>query len=232
MVQSVQSRKATFIASKEWIDIPFSTYQPSLMQQLINLSANLPSLLEQSDQFVEALCEPYTTQISNLWESFLNLFSKLENWEKTLHEQSMWSQPLNSNPRSSLLGTCLWFSDITMANFYTHIWAFQIICTLELNRLSYLVQKLDLQGLRSWDLPKSSTSIQAVSRKICLSMEYLLQDDMKLFGPASAMLPLEMAYKVFNMDRHKFTCEIKYIEGIVDCLVEKGLRSTPYMVYT
>jgi hypothetical protein len=232
MVQNVQSRKATFIASKEWIDIPFSTSRPSLMQQLINLSANLPSFLEHSDQFVAAPCAAHITQLSHLWESFSALFSQLETWEEALHEQSIWSQPLGSNSRPSLTGICLWFSDITMANFYTHIWAFQIICTLELNRLAYLVHRLDLQGSKSWNLPKSSTSIQAVSRKICLSMEYLLQNDMKLFGPASAMLPLQTAYKVFNMDRHEYTREIKYIEGIVDCLVGKGLRSTPYIIYT
>jgi hypothetical protein len=202
------------------------------MQQLINISANLPSFLEQADQIMEAPCELRTTQLSNLWQSFSNLFSQLENWEKVLHKQSMCSQPLDSNSEPSLLGVCLWFSDITMANFYTHIWAFQIVCILELKHLACLVRKLDLQGLESWNLPKSSISIQAVSRKICLSMEYLLKDDMKLFGPASTILPLQTAYKVFSMDRHEYMSEIKYIEGIVDCLVEKGLRSIPCIFYT
>jgi hypothetical protein len=229
MVQSVQSRKRTFIASKEWIDIPFSTCRPSLMQQLINLAASLPSFLEQSDQLAEAPCEADSTQLSHLWKSFSTLSSHLEAWEESLYGQSIWTQPLGSSSRPSLSSACLWFSDITMANFYTHLWAFQIICILELNHLASLAHELDLHG---WELPKGSTSIQAVSRKICLSMEYLLQDDMKLFGPASTILPLQTAYKVFNADKRAYMLEIKCIEGIVNCLVEKGLRSTPFMVFT
>lgn len=225
MVQSIQSRRATFIASKEWIDIPFSNSQPSSMQQLIDLSAILPSLLEQADQLVNASSSLLTTKLSGLWESFLGLFSKLQSWERALHAQSMWSQCLDSDLESSNLGPNLWFTDITMANFYTHIWAFQIICVLELSRLA------DLQDATSWNLPESSFDLYSMSQKICLSMKYLLQDEMRLFGPASALLPLQTAYKVYNEDRRRYSRELRYIERTADCLVEKGLRSTPYIIY-
>ena len=225
MVQSVQSRKSAFMASKDWIDIPFSASPPSLMQQLINVTLVLPSLLERVDNLAELSITPQNSEVSDLWQSFLNLDSRLEDWEESLHEQSMWSQPLDSDSRPPLLGADIWFTDITMANFYMHIWAFQIICILELSHLA------SVHTSTSWTLPKGPKTIQAASRKICLSMNYLLQDEMKLFGPASAMLPLQTAYKVFSEDKCKYTCELKYLEGIVDCLVKKGLKSTPDIVY-
>lgn len=225
MVHGIQSRRATFIASKEWIDVPFSGSRPSIMQQLIDISAILPSLLEQADQLVGLSYVLLTTKLPGLWESFLGLLSKLKSWEKALDAQSMWSQSSHSDLRSSNLGPNLWFTDITMANFYTHIWAFQIICILELHRLA------DLQDATSWNLPESSSDIHSMSQKICLSMKYLLQDGMRLFGPASALLPLQTAYKVYNEDRHRYTRELRYIERTVDCLVEKGLRSSPYTIY-
>lgn len=227
MVQSVQSRKSAFIASKDWIDIPFSASPPSLMQQLINVSLVLPSLLERVDHLTEMSSALQNSEVSDLWHSFLHLFSRLEIWEESLHGQWMWSQPFSSDSRPSLLGADIWFTDITKANFYMHLWAFQIICILELNHLADVHT-----ACRSWILPKGFANIQEASRKIYRSMKYLLQDEMRLFGPASAMLPLQTAYKVFSADKCKYTCELEYLRRIVDCLVEKGLRSTPDMVYT
>ena len=195
------------------------------MQQLINVSLVLPSLLERVDQLSDTPSELRAAETADLQQSLISLFSRLQTWEESLHGQSMWSQPLDSNPRPLPFGADIWFTSISMANFYMHIWAFQVICLLELRRLP------DLPTFGSRTLPKSPSTIQVSSRKICLSMNYLLQDDMKLFGPGSAMLPLQTAYKVFNEDRCKYKSELRYLERIVECLIKRGLRSTPDFIY-
>ncbi|KAJ6044344.1 hypothetical protein N7499_006848 [Penicillium canescens] len=237
MVQAIQSRKATFIASKEWIEIPLSTCNPSLMQQLINLVAKLPFLLEEADRFIRTPCETESAQVSKLWDDYIELLLQLERWEEALNceRPGFWAQSSHSTLRiPSPPGTPLWFTNITMANFWAHMWAFQVICAVELGRLEASFQNWGSQPFkqgRFFCSEDSQRNIQSISRKICLGMEYLVQDDMKLFGPASAILPLETAYKVFNKDNQSSMREMMYIERIVDCLVEKGLQSTPYLVY-
>jgi hypothetical protein len=62
-------------------------------------------------------------------------------------------------------------------------------------------------------------------------MGYLVQDDLKVFGPASAMLPLQTAYEVFIADKKKNMLHIIYIKELVERLVEKGIRSAPCIIY-
>lgn len=62
-------------------------------------------------------------------------------------------------------------------------------------------------------------------------MGYLVQDDFKLFGPASAMLPLQTAYKVLITNEQKNNLHVTYVKELVQWLVEKGMRSAPYVIY-
>jgi hypothetical protein len=38
-----------------------------------------------------------------------------------------------------------------------------------------------------------------LSTKICQSMEYIMQDEMKSYGPASTLFPFKTAYDTFKM---------------------------------
>jgi hypothetical protein len=237
LVQAIQARKAVFIASKEWIETPLATCSPSLMQQLISVAARLPLLLEEADRFTNAPCEIESAQVSKLWDAFIELLSQLDKWEEALTCESpgFWTQSSHSTLRiPSPPGTPLCFSNITMANFWTHMWAFQVTCVLELGSLETWFQNWGSEPFENRALffsEDSRRNIQAISCKICLGMEYLVQDDMKLFGPASTMLPLEIAYKGLNKEKRTNMRAMVYIERVVDCLAAKGLQSAPYIVY-
>jgi hypothetical protein len=62
-------------------------------------------------------------------------------------------------------------------------------------------------------------------------MDYLLQDEMGLFGPGSTFLPLMMAHRAFDRNQNSQRGNMIWVQGIVDRLVAKGLCSAPTVIY-
>lgn len=99
--------------------------------------------------------------------------------------------------------SCIWFADITMANYLTHSWAFWIICTTTIRQLraDYPCLKgkqIHLNGHKPESEPITQQLIE-ISIRILQSMDFLMQDDMKLYGVASATLPFQAAYDFLEM---------------------------------
>lgn len=207
------------------------------MQALLSQTACIPSLLQQTDTLLASRHEATLDQATTLCDAYLELLSVMERWEQFLqynYPGSMWD--CSSDPNTSLPPDhCLWFPDITMANVYTHLWTFRIICAVELGRLSSLFPLTGRQYSTACNY-FSSRGIQGhnefLAALICRCMEYLVQDGAKLFGPLSAMLPLQTAYKVYIADKQKNSPHVAYIKDLVERLIRKGIRSAPYMIYS
>ncbi|KAJ5360191.1 hypothetical protein N7517_009382 [Penicillium concentricum] len=123
-----------------------------------------------------------------------------------------------------------------MANTFTHLWAFRIVCLSELKR--FITHFLDNeQGQPAWigQLDMNYAEIQAqmmtCAKSISLSMVYLLQDEMRLFGPASTFFPLQMAHQTFKAQEFGQEVDLAYIEKIVDELDQKGLMSARALIF-
>jgi hypothetical protein len=57
---------------------------------------------------------------------------------------------------------------------------------------------------------------------ICQSIEYLMQDRMKLFGPTSITLPLHTAYETFEAGGQQTEEEFKWCRGILESIRSRG----------
>ena len=68
-------------------------------------------------------------------------------------------------------------------------------------------------------------SPQALATKICQSMEFMLQDEMLLYGPAAAMWPLATAYTVLIQDVDGNKEEIERYWGFMRRIRERGFLS-------
>lgn len=208
------------------------------MQTLLSHTACIPSLLQQTDMVLASSRNASLDQATALCTNYLELSSAMRKWEQLLqfhYPGSLWHLPSFSKPGPSLPpGRSIWFSDITMANIYTHLWTFRIICAIEFDRLFSLYPSADLHCSVAHNI-FSSQDIQGHNETlagiICCCMEYLIQGDLKLFGPLSAMLPLQTAYKVYIMDRQRNSLHIAYIGSVVERLVKKGIISAPYVIY-
>ncbi|KAJ5629396.1 hypothetical protein N7528_003053 [Penicillium herquei] len=240
VIHAIQSRQPTFLALQSWIQIPFSVTSPSLMQSLLNEVVMLPSLLYKSDSIIENPQGNDSADINNLLTLFLDLFAHLESWGNTgwtnddrlsMPDQGFYTMKGSTNRDTGL--PLLWYPNITMANVFTHLWAFQITCATEIERLAPLTlnRVFDTQITASEDpfissLVENKGRMIDLGRKIYLSMDYLLQDEMELFGPASTFYPLGVAYKRFKASQPEMTGDIACIENIVERLAQKGLLAS------
>ncbi|KAL1963109.1 hypothetical protein VTN77DRAFT_8652 [Rasamsonia byssochlamydoides] len=241
VIEAFRARQPTFLALEEWICVPFSLFAPSPMQNLLSQVAIVPSMLHQIDRFTKALCEPTPSDVTETFFSLVDVVIRLENWEISLQSETdgpcYWPRVTDRTPTkqsSSSHDPSIWFPNITMANVFTHLWAFRIVCLAELEKLAsshpYLV-------LEAWSLPRHlrldriQDHILALSKQICHSMEYLMQDEMKLFGPASTLFPLKTAYERFKLDGPRQQEHVAWCESIIRQLVAKGFHAAPIIVF-
>lgn len=209
------------------------------MQTLLNKVAIIPSYLYQIDRVSENTGQTDPSEITALFSSVVNILVGLENWEISLHHQSngrcYWLRGLDSQTESETpQDNNIWYPNITMANVFTHIWAFRIVCLTELEKLALLFPWLILEGMSlagQCHLHRVQQDTVSLSKQVFSSMEYLMQDEMKLYGPASTFFPLRAIYQRSKTGEQWQMENIARCQSIVGRLVEKGLRSAPIVVF-
>ncbi|KAL4912737.1 hypothetical protein BDW62DRAFT_214754 [Aspergillus aurantiobrunneus] len=241
MIKAIQDRAPSFLSSEEWQSIPFAVSIPSPMQSLLSQTATFPLLLLRMDRvFDPPVSIEDESEAVCLLNCFKGILNSLDEWESSVSSNATgalyWYQDQNTEASKvpAINSLCIWFSGITMANALTYIWAFRIICLYEIRRLAFSFPQPSFDHLKVLgDLHISSIphKAQALMSQICQSMEYLLQDEMKLFGPASAVLPLQVAYVIATMDANRHHVELAVIRNVIDRLVRKGLQSFPFQVF-
>lgn len=217
------------------------------MQSLLSQAAGIPSLLNQSDTLLKELPRHSSNdeRVSELTRSFCDVLNDLERWEEENCQDSSYRwcyrphdsvEPNTTPAERACRYSNLQFTSVTAANIHTNLWAFRIICLTEVQRLFDRVDYSDLSQTVPLLRPLSLTQIPAykviLAQQISASMEYLLSDEMSLFGPASTYFPLQIAYEVFLGNQDRWHQEITFVEYIVKRLVAKGLRSAPVLVTT
>ncbi|KAJ5538534.1 hypothetical protein N7494_008013 [Penicillium frequentans] len=234
-MQAIQQRQPVFLALPAWIDTPFSRFDPSLMQQLLNEAVMLPSLLHQADTVVEnPELSSQPDRVEQILDIFINFASRLDNFETVLCADGCPPYWPHGDAKDAPLP--FWYPNITLANAFTYLWALKIIYMGEMKRLStYLPRDSPKDSLSPGrlhlSLAENDLLMVVLARQIQLSMEYLLQDEMELFGPSSTFFPLKVAYQIFKMDKVGFKVEIACIEKYLDVLDDKGLLSARSFVF-
>lgn len=235
MIQAIQCRRPTFLGLPAWIDTPFSIFNPSPMQALFSEVAMLPSLLHQNDLLLGDLQSSDVSAILDMAGLFIDLSTRLKTWETALGPWPSCDMPKADEdvdfPR-------VWYPNITTANVYTHLWAFQITCRCEVEKLVAFLSHGELPQRAFLDvlgelpfIADNREQIALLARKICQSMDYLLQDEMGLFGPASTFFSLRMAYEGLNMTGSGQSQILDCIGEVVNRLSAKGLLAARALVF-
>jgi hypothetical protein len=242
VIQALQDRRPTFLAFPSWIEVLFSNTGPSIMQLLLNEVVKLPFLLYQTDILLKhsQQCTPLT--IDKTLSLFLDFLARLEGWAETVavdEHKSFWRRsdisPAAENAADGDLSLPLYYSNVTMANVFTHLWAFQIVCIMEIERLALLIPHSYLQQTTFAKDPRLNIEgfrarMIVLARQICRSMDYLLLDDMELFGPASTFYPLRVAYQILKVNGPQTMEDVFNVENIVGRLARKGLLASRALV--
>ena len=205
------------------------------MQKLLSEAVMLPSLLQQADSLFLLGQQIQAPEIGRVIKLFGAFHSQLVNREVILAAEGQQPYGLRGmspyeageigNTRASSQRLC--YSSVTMANIFTHLWAFQIVCLTEIQRIITAFPCVDLSrfippDLSFGDSTQSEEHIASLAVQVSRSMDYLLQDEMELFGPASTFFPLRVAYEYFKKHDSKRMDDIVFIEVIVQRLEQKG----------
>ncbi|KAL5398721.1 hypothetical protein PMIN02_001248 [Paraphaeosphaeria minitans] len=231
LISTILQRRETFLARVEWTTTPFRGHPSSMMQLLLNKASALPALLERYDDMIDLEVLSNTVAVEQLRKDYLNILKSFQEWELMLQSEVpcpvFWSKSDPSNASSSH-ADALWFPNIMTANSLTHCWAFRIIAKIHLRRLNAVVSATKKDGqrvsLRTLSLPTRESSVAALADMICDSMPYLMQPDMKLYGPGSAYFPLPTAIRFFQSDPGYYTSQLSRCQQILDRLSSMGFH--------
>ncbi|KAH6628048.1 hypothetical protein F5144DRAFT_577845 [Chaetomium tenue] len=213
MVLAFSSRKSSFLAKEDWKSIPFRETPPSPVQSLMSEAAAIPSILERMDAEGDGAAEATLS-------AFEAALDRLDAWaddfcSSTPESSTMsWIQPSEDAERSSI-----WFQNITVANALTHFWAFKVICLRNIDQLRTSSSRPDSNQITETAYFEEAKRLSVM---ICQSVEYLMQDRMKLFGPQSVPMPLHTAYEAFEAGGSRSREELSWCREILKDLKNRG----------
>lgn len=154
----------------------------------------IPALLESADNLSShSSCTDVKALITGLTEVRI----RLDTWRASFRSPA--ASCHDSSVVKSEHSPSLWFTSITAANGLTHYWAFWLICTWYIQQLKLICPEAEgtathhIRPDGKFDDTKTVADYMAVS--ILQSVQYLTQDDMKLFGATSLAIPVKVAYE-------------------------------------
>lgn len=191
------------------------------MQLLLNQASEIPALLERYHNMVDLKEASQITVAEQLQKDFEKTLKSLQEWKLILHSRALspvfWSKP---NPGDSLSSDVdvLWFPNIMTANSLTHCWAFEIIARRHLTMLGGAISTA--KGYSQPEFPRtlsssSEESVVVLAEMICSSMPYLMQPDMKSYGPGSAFFTLPTAVQVFQGEPDRYSFQLNRCQQIL-----------------
>ncbi|TAQ91390.1 hypothetical protein B7494_g312 [Chlorociboria aeruginascens] len=234
--EAFRSRQSTFLALEEWKTTPFRLHPPSSMQCLLSEAVSLPAALQNVDRLEQLPPDVANDLAHEALHPLLDILGRLKTWNESYRYGTQgplyWSKSVSSTQTkaSSSSHISLWFPCISVANILTHFWAIRVICLVHIDKLASSYVSLNYEGLlQKIHIPVKSLKDDSIelATRICQSMEYTMQDEMKLYGLASTLFPLSTAHDTFKFYGKETEEQLAWCQGIIANLARGGLYLAP-----
>ncbi|KAI3549293.1 hypothetical protein CSPX01_02401 [Colletotrichum filicis] len=198
ILHAFETRKSTFLGAPEWKEEPFRRVVEDPLQALLSEACAIPAIFEMLDHCNDD-SEPAAREAV---VQFVDVINRLDLWHKSANMMTMrgFTYLQKVSPADT---TSLDFPNITVANSLSHYWAFWIICVTQIQRLTAHHPNISQDCLLIvGEYPASEAVTQKVLQLATYILEstgYLMQEDMKLYGTASAFFPLHIARGALEM---------------------------------
>lgn len=195
-------------------------------------AAMLPSLLEAVDLLGSLPADRAISEAHQIKAGLLKVHESLSEW-KSLYEMdairpSCHSWQKHGSTHTANAESCLWFPNILTGNLHTHTWVLDIIYLTEMEKVDLFLADRGCAEAGQALEENYYTQACELANNICHSVEYFLQEEMRLFGPASAIFPLRIAYNVLSRDCQGNQENIKRCQGLIVRIRQKGLSTIPH----
>ena len=206
------------------------------MQLLFNKATQLPALLERYDTLGDLSSPSKLVAMQQLRNGFLYMIKSLGEWELSAKAQAnfplVWPKP-DSPCKESCNRKPLWFANVLVASSLTHCWAFEIVARTHLDDVDEAIATID--GCKRKAIPRCSGSangvgedpISILAERICDSMPYFLQPELKIYGPASTFFTFLTAMKVFKSKKTYCASRLSRCQETLGRLANIGIHFPP-----
>ncbi|KAH6663065.1 hypothetical protein B0J14DRAFT_621671 [Halenospora varia] len=231
---AIQQRKETFLDEPRWKMESFATEPKSLMQSLLDEVSGLPSLLQRLDAISRSTCELKETKVACLYRDFLSQIARLKDWQARLNPGSdsnlLWWPIASPSDNGTAFPISYGFANILMANTLSHYWGFLLIVQISIETLRIVSAGYGIDLIfhsRKDGVELSQDKMVERAKDTCKSMQYHLQPEMKLYGPAATLFPINIALQVFR--GVKMMKEAAWCEDFIVRLGRMGVRLAPHV---
>lgn len=190
------SRQHPFLAQTRWLEAPFSKSGADPLQNLFSEMINLPVTLGIVEGFDSMPLEQAELAAQTALHDFDRSVRRLISLRESQSDGGQFRYFSTGSPTDDR--TALQFSSITAANYFTHIWAFHIVCARNIRQVVSLFPCLVTEVEPSLENLISKEVVIQMATLIFRSIEFLTRDEFKLFGAASTVLPLRLAGEVLR----------------------------------
>ncbi|KAK3989424.1 hypothetical protein QBC44DRAFT_350636 [Cladorrhinum sp. PSN332] len=224
ILHSFITRRPSFLAADSWKTEPFGHVAPTPLQALMNDLSVVPATLEELDACKLMPANRSSAVVEKSLITLVEVVNKLtQSYHSTSASRSLWWYVPRAGNKVSV-----WFPDLSLACYQTNYWAFWIICVLNIRQL-----REDYPDLRGKEVqlnghaPESqniSEQLIELSIRILQSIEFHIQDEMKVYGVISAAIPFQTAfYLLKKSDGSDGLCSGTYNQ-VLSKIAQKGYQ--------
>ncbi|TPX25495.1 hypothetical protein DIZ76_010950 [Coccidioides immitis] len=250
---AMQAHSPTFLAEREWMEIPWQDSSKTPMDRILDCLAQAPKIFGRSDNLshmrpAEQLWLAYDI-VTECWQLNETLQALYDDFESSGPAPLFWP---SSSRREPSIGASpfddffpavkLSFADLRTAGTLMMYWAALLMLWSGICDLYQLIRSIDAnlideQGDDSIDshdritqnqrrLPSlgKCSNYMPLARNICGSVEYCLQEKMQILGPCTLSAPLGIVLGVLR-DKPRYQREVSWIKGVFENIQWKGIRA-------
>jgi hypothetical protein len=232
VVLSFVTRKASFLNREEWKQVPFQDIPPSPLQELFSRALAIPPILDKLDEAKAAERDLAIAVAKDSVEGLVTVLDELDEWRSKFYDQEVNEPGFGSTSvdRPGPEPPSIWYKSITDCNSATHFWACRALCLVAIGELKtkYPEVTFDLESVAT-RVPGGNLlqETRRLAMWICQSAEYVLQDEMKMFGPGSVLLPVRVAHDIFLAGGAETEKQLGWCGSILQNAKSKGYEFVP-----
>jgi hypothetical protein len=232
IIRAMECCRSTYLSDPEWMELPWKGLSKTLHDQIIDVLAGIAKIVGQAFEMASLESAKPLSIMPEIVDCCWKMDAKLQQLFEELQRRNLgplyWSKfSIQTNPVDDLeLGkvfpvafhfpnlriahTCMlyWTASMLLWSILSPVYQALGAVQFDMSRLPVLQQHLD---------------VAALSRNICQSLEYCLQDEMRGLGSAITIIPLHVVIRILR-DYPSCSRELSWSQAMSQKVAEKGIR--------
>ncbi|KAK9772884.1 hypothetical protein SCAR479_10394 [Seiridium cardinale] len=224
--EAIYMRRRSFTSHHDWKTLPFKLQGQNIIQRLLTIAADIPPLLERFDSLDRVKGPKLELSALALSSDFRTIICHIDHVFAMEADASSYWQLFPESPESRYR-----FAKLSIASVYLNYWLICAICFIHLHLLRVRYGVMDPVYASVGSEEGSSPLDKAVENatNIYRSMDFVLQDEMRIQGPASRIFTARVAYDILKFDGSRSAKKLAGFRSIMERFEVVGfkIRSLP-----